>query len=174
MDSLRLVLSPSGRLGPRPFAVGVLGVYVAGAASQWLTVPDVLGRLGLWPFAAVQGALIWIWYVFHAKRLHDADRPAGVAAGAALLYALAVVLLLIVGLSFFGASTDLRTSASATGALELIMVIFIVTTLLGSPSFDVGWLMVAMLMALAVVPVVVALAVTLWAATRPSAPPGKA
>ncbi len=54
------------------------------------------------------------------------------------------------------------------------MVIFIVTTLLGSPSFDVGWLMVAMLMALAVVPVVVALGVTLWAATRPSAPPGKA
>src|ERR1700733_7995182 len=104
MEALRLVFSPSGRLGPLAFAYGAIAIYAAGAASQWLTLPDVLSRAGLWPFAAVQALLIWIWFVLHARRLHDAGRPAGLAAAAALLYALAVVLLLIVGASFFATS----------------------------------------------------------------------
>jgi uncharacterized membrane protein YhaH (DUF805 family) len=169
MQALRLVFSPSGRLGPQAFAFGAIAVYAAGALSQWLTVPDVLARMGLWPFAAIQALLIWIWFVLHARRLHDAGRPAGLAAGAALLYALAVVLLLIVGASFFAASPDARTNASATGALELILLMSIITTLSGSSNFDIGWLVVTILVALAFIPVIVALAVTLWAATRPRA-----
>jgi uncharacterized membrane protein YhaH (DUF805 family) len=176
MHPLHLLFSPSGRLGPRAFLLGVLGVYAAGAASQWLTVPDIIGRLGLWPFAAVQGALTWIWYALHARRLHDAGRRSAVAAGAAVLYGLAVVLLLIIGASFFTTSADLRTgaSASATGALELMLFIYIVSHLLGAPSFDLGSAVVAILVALAVVPVIMALGVTMWAATRPGAPAAKA
>ena len=169
MQALRLVFSPSGRLGPQAFAYGAIATYAAGAASQWLTLPDVLARAGLWPFAAAQAVLVWIWFVLHARRLHDAGRPAGLAAGAALLYALAVVLLLIVGASFFATSAGARTNASATGALELILLMSIITALLGSQNFDVGWLMVTILMALAFIPIIVAVAVTLWAATRPRA-----
>lgn len=169
MAALRFLFSPSGRLGPQAFIVAALAVYGAGALSQWLTVPDVILRAGLWPFAAVQAALIWIWYALHVKRLRDAERAGGVAAAAAVLYALSVVLLLIIGSAFFGASAGARTNASATGTLELILLVSVVSALLGSPSFDVGWLLVTILLALAFVPVVVAVVVTLWAATRPSA-----
>jgi hypothetical protein len=41
--------------------------------------------------------------------------------------------------------------------------------LAGSSSYDVGWVVVVILMVLAFLPIVVAVAVTLWAATRPSA-----
>ena len=73
MHALTLV-SPQGRLQPRPFLAVIAAVYIAGALSHWLTVPDVIARVGLWAFAAVQAALIWLWFVLHAKRLHDAGR----------------------------------------------------------------------------------------------------
>jgi hypothetical protein len=47
--------------------------------------------------------------------------------------------------------------------------------LLGSPHYDLAWLMVAILLLIAFVPVIVAVVVSLWAATRPSGgsvPPG--
>ena len=84
MQALRFLFSPSGRLGPQAFAVAVIAVYAAGAASQWLTVPGVIARNGLWPFVAAQAVLIWIWFTLHAKRLHDADRATGLAVGAAV------------------------------------------------------------------------------------------
>jgi len=65
-------------------------VYLVGAASHLLTVPDVLGHAGLWPFVIVQGVLIWIWFVLHAQRLHDAGRGSGLAVGVALLYILSI------------------------------------------------------------------------------------
>jgi uncharacterized membrane protein YhaH (DUF805 family) len=169
MQALRFLFSPSGRLGPQAFAVAVIAVYAAGAASQWLTVPGVIARNGLWPFVLAQAVLIWVWFALHAKRLRDADRSTGLAAGAALLYALAVVLLLIVATAFFTTSPSAATGANPTGALGLILLLSIVASLAGSSSYDLGWFVVVILMALAFLPVVVAVAVTLWAATRPSA-----
>jgi hypothetical protein len=116
-----------------------------------------------------QAVLIWVWFALHAKRLRDADRSTGLAAGAALLYALAVVLLLIVATAFFTTSPSAATGANPTGALGLILLLSIVASLAGSSSYDLGWFVVVILMALAFLPVVVAVAVTLWAATRPSA-----
>jgi uncharacterized membrane protein YhaH (DUF805 family) len=167
MQALRFLFSPFGRLGPQAFAVAVIALYAAGAASQWLTVPGVVARNGLWPFLLAQAVLIWVWFALHAKRLRDADRSTGLAAGAALLYALAVVLLLIVATAFF--TTSAATGANPTGALGLILLLSIVASLAGSSSYDLGWFVVVILMALAFLPVVVAVAVTLWAATRPSA-----
>jgi len=168
MQALRFLFSPSGRLGPQAFAVAVIAVYAAGAASQWLTVPGVVARNGLWPFALAQAVLIWVWFALHAKRLRDANRSTGLAAGASLLYALSVVLLLIVAMAFFTASPSATTNAHATGALGLILLLSIVTTLAGSSSYDLGWFAVVILMLLAFLPIVVTVAVTLWAATRPS------
>jgi len=113
--------------------------------------------------------LIWVWFALHAKRLRDADRSTGLAAGAALLYALAVVLLLIVATAFFTTSPSAATGANPTGALGLILLLSIVASLAGSSSYDLGWFVVVILMVLAFLPVVVAVAVTLWAATQPSA-----
>lgn len=166
MQALRFLFSPNGRLSPQPFIFAVVAVYAAGVASQWLTVPQIIDRAGLWPFVAVQAALIWIWFALHAKRLRDAGRGVGLAAGVALLYTLSVALLIIVAVAFF--STAQAPDANAASATGLILFVWIVTLLLGSPHYDLGSLMAAILTALALAPVIVAAVFTVWAATRPS------
>src|SRR5580692_8239954 len=101
MQVLRLLFSPFGRLGPKAFVIAVIVVDAAGAASQWLTVLGATANNKLLLFAAVQAVLIWIWFVLHAKRLRDAGRSIGLAVGAAVLYALSVVVVLIKAKAFF-------------------------------------------------------------------------
>ena len=169
MQALRFLFSPSGRLSPQPFIMAAVAVYAAGVASQFLTSPNIILRLGLWPFAAAQAALIWIWFSLHAKRLHDAGRATGLAVGASLLYTLAIVLLLIIAVAFFNTSTIAASDANTSSALGLLLVLSIVAILLGSPNYDFSWLIVVILVVMALLPVIVVLAVTLWAGTRPSA-----
>jgi len=168
MQALCFLFSPSGRLSPQPFLVAVVAVYLAGAASQLLTGPDVIARAGLWPFAAAQLLLIWIWFVLHAKRLRDGGRTIGLAVGASVLYALSVALLLILAASFYVPLAARMPDANSASALGLILLVSIVAVLLGSPQYDLTSLLVMILLALAFVPVIVAVAVTLWAATRSS------
>src|ERR1700684_2539010 len=101
MQALRFLFSPSGRLAPQAFVIAAIAVYAAGAAAQYLTTPNILALSGLWSFAAAQAVLIWIWYALHARRLRDSGHSIGLAAGAAALYALSVVLLLILATGFF-------------------------------------------------------------------------
>ena len=123
---------------------------------------------GLWPFVAAQILLLWIWFVLHAKRLHDAGRSGGLAAVVAMLYVLSLVLLLIVADSFFNSSSGLMDNAAATGALELILLLYVIVTLIGSPHYDLAWLMVVLLMLVGFAPIVVAVLFSIWAAWRPS------
>ncbi len=169
MHALFHFLSPSGRLQPRPFVLIALAVYAAGAASQLFTTPDMIVRGGLWLFAVVQALLIWTWFSVHAKRLRDAGRPTGVALGASVLYGLSVILLLILVAGSFNTSIVAASDANTTSALGLILLLTIIATLLGSPHYDLTWFVVAILTAMALVPLIVAVAVTAWAATRPSA-----
>lgn len=169
MQALRLLFSPFGRLGPTAFMVAIAAVYLAGAASHALTLPDVIRNAGLWPFIAAQALLVWIWYALHAKRLHDAGRGAGIAAGVAALYALAVALLIIIAASFYGALAGEVPDANTASALGLILFASVVAVLLGAPHYDLAWLMVVVLLLIALLPLVLAVAVTVWAATRPSA-----
>jgi uncharacterized membrane protein YhaH (DUF805 family) len=169
MYALRLLLSPSGRLPRQAFAFAAVLVYAAGAATHLLTTPDVIAHAGLWLFVAAQALLIWIWYALHAKRLHDAGRPAGVAAGVGLLYVLSVVLLIFVAASFFNTSGEVA-DLNAASALGLLLLASIIAAQLGSPHYDVSWLIVTVLVVMAVVPVVVAALFTCWAALQPSAP----
>jgi uncharacterized membrane protein YhaH (DUF805 family) len=90
MEPLRFLFSPNGRLQPRAFWFGAAAVYLAGLASQWLTVPDVIAWGGLWPFMIAQALLIWVWFSLHAKRLRDCGHSVGIAVGISLLYALSV------------------------------------------------------------------------------------
>ncbi len=172
MQTLRLIFSPSGRLAPQPFVVAAIVVYVAGVASHLLTGASVVSRAGLWPFLFVQALLIWIWFALHAKRLHDADRTAGLAAGVAILYALSIALLVIVAVSFYAplAGQLPFEDANSASAVGLMLLLSIIAILLGAPHYDLAWLMVAILLLIALLPVVLAFVVTLWAATRPSAP----
>lgn len=162
--------SPQGKLAPRPFLAAVAAVYLAGCLSNWLTVPDVTARVALWVFAAVQAVLIWLWFVLHAKRLHDAGRGAGLAMAVAILYVLSLVLLLLLATNFVSSSEGGPLgNASATSALEAILLLYIVMTLTGSMQYDLAWIVVAILTLFAFVPVLVALFFTLWTATRTSA-----
>ena len=168
MQALRFLFSPSGRLGPQPFIIAAIAVYAAGAASQWLTMLGVISHSVLWLFALAQAVLVWVWFTLHAKRLHDAGRPIGLAVGAAILYVLAVALLLTLTTSFFAISPGSTTDANTIGALTLILLLEIMETLAAASSYDLGRAVVAILTVLAFLPAVVAVAVTVWAATRPS------
>lgn len=168
MQALCFLFSPFGRLRPPAFAFSAAAVYAAGAASHLLTLPEVIARAGLWPFVAVQASLVCIWFALHARRLRDAGKPAGLAAGVGLLYVLALALLIIVAAAFFHGAIDAAPDVNTASALGLLLFISILTTLLGSPHYDLAWLMVALLTLAAVVPLIVAVVFTLWTATRPS------
>ena len=169
MQALRLLFSPSGRISPQPFLFAAAAVYIAGVASQWLTTPEVIARAGLWPFLAMQIPLTWAWYVVHAKRLHDAGRGAGLPVAIALLYALSVALLVIVAVAFVSTASAETLEFNRAGALGLILFVGVMIALLGSPQYyDVTWLTVVALTAIALLPVILAVVCTLWAVTRPS------
>jgi uncharacterized membrane protein YhaH (DUF805 family) len=167
MQALHLLFSPFGRLGPKAFVIAVIVVDAAGAASQWLTVLGATASNKLLLFAAVQALLIWVWFVLHAKRLRDAGRSIGLAAGAAVLYALSVVLLLTVATAFFTTGPT-RNDANTIGALTVILLLSILESLGAASSYPLGSIIIGILAVLAFLPVVVAMIVTLWAATGAS------
>ena len=169
MQGLRLLFSPSGRLAPRSFIIAAVLVYVAAAASQALTMPGVIKAGGLWPFLAVQIVLVWIWYALHAKRLRDAGKPVGLAVATSLLYVLSVALLVIIAGAFYVALAGQGTDPTTASALGLILFVAVVAVLSGVPSDSLAWLMVAILVAIACLPIVLAVVTTAWAATRPTA-----
>lgn len=168
MAALRFLCTPSGRLPPRPFIVGAVVVYLLGAGSHLLTLSDVMARAGLWPFVVVQLILVWCWFTLHAQRLHDAGRGGGLALGVVALYVLAIALLLILANGFFSTPDGTMGNPNAAGAIELIVLLYVVADLLASSHYDFAWVVVAILTLLAFVPVVVTLGFTAWAATRPS------
>ncbi len=158
-------------MAQQPFVAAALAVYAAGIGAQWLTMQGVLAHVGIWPFAIAQAVLIWIWYVLHARRLHDSGRPADVAAGAAALYALSIVLLLIVAMNFFAPFAGAE-EPNATAALNIVLLIAVIAALTQSSGNGVGALILGVCVILAFLPVIVAVAVTLWAATGPTVRPG--
>ena len=168
MQVLRFLFSPYGRLPPRPFASAAVAVYAAGAASQWLTTPDVIQHAGLWPFVALQVVITWVWFVVHARRLRDAGRSIDLPVAIALLYALSVALMVIVAVSFINSASAESLEYNRATALGLILFVSIITVLLGAPQYDVTWLVITAMMAMALLPVILAIACTVWAATRPS------
>jgi uncharacterized membrane protein YhaH (DUF805 family) len=171
MQTLRLLFSPAGWLEPRTFIIAAILVYVVGAASHLLTASTVILRAGMWPFLFAQALFIWIWFAIHAKRLHDAGRTAGLAGSVSILYALSITLLVIVAASFYGALAGQMPHADANtaSALGLILLLSIIAILLGAPHYDLAWLMAAILLLIAALPVVLAVVVTLWSATRQTA-----
>ncbi len=171
MDTLALLFSWSGRLAPRPFAIAIIGVYLTSFFSQVLLGAPVTGRVGLWPFTLLQAALVWTWLLLHVKRLRDAGRSPGVAFGIAGLYILALALLLLVVVMITATEASGEVARTGQGLIRFFLVIYLFAALFGSSEFGVllYWLMG--LVALLLLPVVIALGFSIWTATRPSAPP---
>lgn len=162
MSILRLFFAAAGRMRPGPFAVAIIFVYALGAAAQMLTAPAVLARAGLWPFALVQALLLWVWFALHAKRLRDAGRGSGSAQGIAVIYALAVVLLVFVAAFFLDAAAQTGRSGPAVPTSRILALYLL--NLFRGPTDPVTFLVL-----IACLSVVIAPAFSVWAATRPSA-----
>jgi hypothetical protein len=127
--------------------------------------------LGVLPFALVQAALIGVWMVLHMRRLRDAGRPTGLAIGIAMIYALEVILLVIV-VWLIAASTagTAETAGRESSILHLFVIVYLLTLLTGDPSGGALQIWIVGFLVLMLLPVVIALGFSLWAATRPSAP----
>jgi hypothetical protein len=139
-------------------------VYALSVASQMLlALPP---PAGFWIFVAAQAVLAWSWFALHAKRLRDAAEKIGLAAGIAVIYALAVLLLVLVTAFVQG---PMGGSAGAGG--DLFMFWFALAFVLGlfveAANLDaIGIILFALALAV-LLPFVLAVAFSIWAATRP-------
>jgi uncharacterized membrane protein YhaH (DUF805 family) len=171
MNAVSLLFSTSGRLAPRSFAVAVVLVYLVSFFSQALLSVPVTGRAGLWPFALLQAALVWIWVALHVKRLRDAGRSFGLAAGIACLYVLALVLLLLVLVMITASdATSSNFLLTGQGLIHIFIVLYAIGAVLGSSEFGVLAYWLTGFLALLLLPVIVGVGFSIWAGTRPTAP----
>jgi hypothetical protein len=165
-------LSTSGRLAPLPFVIAAVAVYALSFFSQLLLSPPVTRWAGVWAFALVQAALIWVWIAVHARRLRDAGRPTGIAFGVACVYALEIVLLvLMVWLILSAGFNRPEEGASDASILQLFVILYLLALITGDPNLGALYFWVMGLVVLMVLPVAIALVFSVWAGLRPSAPP---
>ena len=171
MESLASLFSASGRIAPRPFALGVVLVYLLSFFSQVLISPPVTARSGVLPFAVVQAALTWAWFALHAKRLRAAGRPIGVALGVAILYALAMVLLMLLIEPIIGPGVGASaTDAPRVNLIEIWVFLLLFAAFTGQASLGFFYYLALGILVLIFTPMVIAVGFSIWAGTRPSAP----
>jgi hypothetical protein len=161
-----------GGLAPKPFALGVLGVWIAGLASQLLLTADVIARDGLWPFIIVQALLIAVWLVLHVRRLRDAGQgPAG-AIGIALIYVLAIGLLLML-VAFFTHPDSVAPrggeSPAGNAVIGTLLVVFLFNIMF-TPDFGVFSTILKGLILIAFMPVAISLVFSVRTALRKRVP----
>jgi len=165
------IFSSSGRIAPKPFALGAAAVYVASFLSQFLLAAPVTARASVVPFLVVQIAIAWAWYVLHVRRLRDAGRPTGSAIALTILYALAIVLLLLVMLAIDapGQPTGPETTPYSN-VFQIFLVLYLIGMILGDPNLGMfGYIMLGVIV-LVMLPIVVAFVFTVWTGTRPRVP----
>jgi uncharacterized membrane protein YhaH (DUF805 family) len=170
MEPFASYLSASGRIAPKPFALGVVVVYGLSFLSQVLISPPMMVRGGIYAFAIVQIALIWAWYALHARRLRDAARPIGLALAIAVLYALAIVLLTLVVEPILGPdASTVGVQARRTGFPDLWVFLLLFAALTGQPDLGFFYILAVGILALIFAPIVLAIGFSIWTGTRPSA-----
>jgi uncharacterized membrane protein YhaH (DUF805 family) len=168
MQPLALLFSSSGRIARRPFAVAVAGIYLIGFLSQFLLAAPVLAGASFVPFVLVQVLAGWAWTVLHIKRLRDAGRSSGTAVALAIVYALDVVLFLLVIIIMMAPIATGSGDSPASGLGSFLLLFFLIAILIDSPSLGLFTYTLLGVLALFVLPIVLACAFTIWAATRPS------
>ena len=165
-----LAHSQTSRLARGPFVLAVAAVYAVSFVSQMLLSAPVTARMSVVPFVLVQIVLIAAWIVLHRRRLHDAGRPTGVVIGIAMIYALEVVLLTLL---IWIVSVPSGTSSFAddgAGIFHLFTILYLLAVLTGDPGLGALQIWLMGLAALMLLPILIAIGFSLWAATRPSQP----
>jgi len=167
MESFASNLSASGRIAPKPFALGVAVVYGASFLSQVLISPPMTARGGIYAFVMVQVALAWAWYALHAKRLRDAGLPIGPALAITILYALAIVLLMLLVEPIIGPDVS-PVGAQAPRNADLWVFLLLFAALTGQPDLGFFYVLALGILVLILTPIAIAIGFSIWAGTRPS------
>lgn len=155
----------TGRLARGPFVLAVAAVYVLGFLSQTFSSPLAPG-VGVVPFVLAQFAFIAIWLVLHRWRLRDAGRSTGIAIGAAGLYVLSALPVAWMMIASSGSTVVVGPGAPI---LNLVAVLYFLS-LGGASSPGTMQFWFAVLIVLTLLPGLILLGFSVWAATRPSAP----
>jgi hypothetical protein len=147
------------RLAPKPFALGVLAVWMAGIASQLLLTGEVIARGGLWPFIVAQALLIAIWLVLHIRRLRDAGQGPAAAIGIAFIYGLSIGLLLML-VAFFTHPDSVAPhggdSPASNAVMGTLLVVFLFNIMF-TPDFGVFSTILKVLILIAFMPAAISL-----------------
>jgi uncharacterized membrane protein YhaH (DUF805 family) len=171
MESLALFFSASGRIAPKPFALGVVFVYGLSFFSQMLLSPPVLARWSVAPFAILQGLLTWCWFALHAKRLRDASRSIANALAIAILYALAMILLMLLIVPLSGPSTGEGVPGDAGANLASLFVVFMLFAALTGQNLDFLFYLALALLVVFFTPILIALLFSIRVGMRPRVRP---
>jgi hypothetical protein len=167
METVRSLARASGRIAPKPFALGAAAVYGASFASQVLISPPIWARGGLYGFAVLQIALAFAWYALHAGRLRDAGRPVGAARAIAVLYALAIVLLvLLVEPILGGDASTVGPQARRHDWYDLWVFLLLLAALTAQPDPGFFYVLSLAILALILTPIAIAIGFSVWAGTR--------
>jgi uncharacterized membrane protein YhaH (DUF805 family) len=175
MRSLALLVSASGRLPRKPFWIAVVVVYVASFLAQFLLAAPIVARLSVLPFLAVQAALAWVWYALHARRLRDAGRTTGAALALTVLYGLAIVLLCLIVIAVTATGGDAPLPATGVQPppptiFDMFLLLFLLGMIFGEPTLGIWGFILLGVIAVVLLPIVIAMAFTVWVGTRPSIP----
>ena len=162
------LLSQNGTLARGPFTLAVIVVYLASFASQVLLSEPVTAQAGVAPFVLVQVVLIWIWIVLHTQRLRDAGRPTGIVIGIAMIYVLEVVLLVLLIWLILGTVGPGGGAGSEAGIFHLFIILYLLGQMTGDPNLGVLQIWMMGLVAMLLLPVVIAAIFSMWTATRTS------
>jgi uncharacterized membrane protein YhaH (DUF805 family) len=161
--------SASSRLTPKPFALGAIAVYLASFLSQFLLAAPVTARASVVPFLVVQIALALMWYSLHVRRLRDAGRPTGSAIGLAILYALAIILLLLVMLAIDAPGQAAGSEQTPYASVfQVFLIVFLIGMILGDPNLGMFGYVLLGVIALMMLPILIAIAFTIWAGILPT------
>jgi hypothetical protein len=162
----------SAGIKPGPFAIAVLLIYATSFVSQMLLSAPVTSRLNVVPFVLAQAVLIGLWIVLHRRRLNDAGRPSGTVIGIAMVYVLEVALLVILVAFMVSLNASSNDGASGDNTLLSLFVIFYLLALFsGDTGFGALQLWLMGFVAVMLLPIVIAVCFSIWAATRPSQAP---
>jgi uncharacterized membrane protein YhaH (DUF805 family) len=170
MSAFAAMFSTSGQLAPKPFALGAVAVYGVSFLSQFLLAAPITARASIVPFLLVQGVIAWLWYALHVRRLRDAGRSIGVVVALTAIYVLAIVLLLLVMVAVQApGSASGAGSGPFTEIFQVFLLLFLIGSVFSDPNLSVFGFIVLGVLALVMLPILIAAGFTIWAATRPRA-----
>jgi uncharacterized membrane protein YhaH (DUF805 family) len=168
------ILTTTGRMSPRTFALSAVAVYLVSFLSQFLLAEPVMAQAGVVPFLVVQLVVAWTWYAVHVKRLRDADRSTAMALALTVLYLLAIMLLLLAMIAANASGqADGVDGKPLAAVFQIFLLLYLVGAVLSDPNLSMFGYVILGTLALVMLPIVVALAFSVWAGTRPraTAPP---